>query len=56
LAAALQTIREIGDTGALSTAVADAFPGAELDVTGGGGRLSIAMRQHGLLRALDVAD
>jgi len=56
LAAALQTIREIGDAAALSTTIADAFPGAELDVVGGGGRLSIAMRQHGLLRALDAAE
>jgi predicted ATPase len=56
VAAALQTIREIGDAEALSHAIADAFPGAELDVVGGGGRLSIAMRQHGLLRALEVAE
>jgi predicted ATPase len=56
LAAALQTIREIGDDAALSDAISDAFPGAELDLVGAGGRLSIAMRQHGLLRALDVAE
>jgi predicted ATPase len=56
LAAALQTIREIGDAAALSATISDAFPGAELDVIGGGGRLSIAMRQHGLLRALEVAE
>jgi predicted ATPase len=56
VAAALQTIREIGDAEALSHAIADAFPDAELDVVGGGGRLSIAMRQHGLLRALEVAE
>jgi predicted ATPase len=56
LAAALQTIREIGDAAALSHAISDAFPGAELDVLGDGGRLSIAMRQEGLLRALSIAE
>ncbi len=56
LAAAVQTIREIGDAAALSTAISDAFPGAELDIAGSDGRLSIAMRQHGLLRALDAAE
>ena len=56
LAAALQTIREIGDAAALSHAISDAFPGADLDIVGREGRLSIAMRQHGLLRALDVAE
>jgi len=33
LAAALQTIREIGDGEALNRAVADAFPGAELEIS-----------------------
>ena len=56
LAAALQTIREIGDADALSHAISDAFPGAELEVLGDGGRLSIAMRQDGLLRALSIAE
>jgi predicted ATPase len=50
LAAALQTIREIGDPEALDVAVADAFPGAVVDVAGDGGRFGLSMRQHGLRR------
>jgi predicted ATPase len=56
LAAAVQTIREIGDSEALNAAVADAFPGGQLDVQTDSGRFSLAMEQHGLLRALDAAE
>jgi predicted ATPase len=56
LAAALQTIREIGDKTALGQTVADAFPGAEIDVPSHDGRFTVAMRQHGLLRPLDTAE
>jgi predicted ATPase len=53
LAAALQTIIEVGDSEALSEAVTDAFPGAELNVsTWENGRFSIGLSQHGLLRPL----
>ena len=52
LAAALQTIREIGDAAALDEAIADAFPGSSLTVNFDRGRFAIEMRQHGLLRAL----
>ena len=56
LAAAWQTIREIGDGDALEDAVADAFPGARVDVVETGGRFSLEFRQHGLLRPLSQAE
>jgi predicted ATPase len=53
LAAALQTIREIGDPEALSNAVDDAFPGATLDIdVQDDNRFSLRFKQHGLLRPL----
>lgn len=56
LAAALQTIREIGDADALDEAVADAFTGASVEVQSADGRFEVLMRQHGLLRALSSAE
>lgn len=57
LAAALQTILEIGDSQALAAAVADAFPGASLGIAAqAGGQFSIEFRQHGLLRPLSAAE
>ncbi len=56
LAAALQTIREIGDPQALDAAVADAFPGASVSVAHYQGRFEVEMRQHGLLRPLKAAE
>jgi predicted ATPase len=56
LAAALQTIAEIGDPRALAEAVGDAFPGASVSVSHGGGRFEVEMRQHGLLRPLKAAE
>lgn len=56
VAAALQTIREIGDTVALDEAIEDAFPGASLEVIENNGLFEIAMNQHGLLRALRAAE
>ncbi len=56
LAAALQTIREIGDAQALDDAVADAFPGARARVDCHDGRFETQMRQHGLLRPLKAAE
>ncbi len=52
LAAALQTIWEVGDSQALTDAVSDAFPGAELNIVRGNGRFSVALDQYGLLRPL----
>ena len=56
LAAALQTIREIGDPTALDQAVADAFPQSSIDVLNVDGRFEISMHQHGLLRPLKAAE
>ena len=57
LAAAIQTIREIGDHQALDEAVSDAFPGASLRVVGqADGRFSLEFTQHGLLRPLSGAE
>ena len=57
LAAALQTIREIGDPEALQQAVSDAFPGARLTIEPlAGGRFAIEFYQEGLLRPLSAAE
>lgn len=56
LAAALQTIREIGDDAGLDKAVDDAFPGARVMVNFGAGRFEVEMQQHGLLRPLKAAE
>ncbi|RQH07587.1 AAA family ATPase [Paraburkholderia dinghuensis] len=56
LAAALQTIREIGDGAALDTAVGDAFPGARVEIVNHQGRFEVALRQEGLLRPLRGAE
>lgn len=52
LAAALETIREIGDTEALEAAIEDAFPGSSLEVASSDGLFEVAVRQQGLLRPL----
>jgi len=52
LAAALQTIRQIGDAEGLDTAIDDAFPGARCSVAINGGWFEVEMEQHGLLRPL----
>src|SRR5262245_45946227 len=56
LAAAIETIREIGDIPALAAAVSDAFPQSELSSTNSAGRFTLRMKQHGLLRPLDAAE
>jgi predicted ATPase len=56
LAAALETIREIGDRCGLDEAVADAFPGASIDMVDVDGWFKILMRQHGLLRPLEASE
>jgi predicted ATPase len=57
LAAALQTIREIGDADALDQAVDLAFPGSKVRMEEeGGGRLALHLHQHGLLRPLGAAE
>jgi predicted ATPase len=57
LAAALQTIQEIGDGPAISEAVDDAFPGSSLDIIDDGqGRMQVGLRVEGLLRTLSAAE
>lgn len=56
LAAAVQTIREIGDSAALDTAVSDAFPGSRLSVVTNLGRFVLMMEQRGLLRSLGAGE
>jgi len=56
MAAALQTIQEIGDAQAMAEAVDDAFPGSAVEVLNVEGRFEIAMHQQGLLRPLRAAE
>ena len=56
MAAALQTILEIGDPEGLAEAVDDAFPKSSIEVLNLEGRFEIAMHQHGLLRPLRAAE
>ncbi|MBY4898137.1 AAA family ATPase [Cupriavidus sp. AU9028] len=56
LAAALQTIREIGDAAELERCVDDAFPGSRLDIANQDGRFSLLLRQPGMLRPLRAAE
>ncbi len=54
LAAALQTIREIG-TG-LEAAITKGFPGAAVEIVNRDGWLEVTMRQPGLMRALGAGE
>ena len=56
LAAAWQTIVEVGDAQGLAAAVEDAFPGAQVRIEGSEGRLHLKFHQHGLLRPLSAAE
>jgi predicted ATPase len=56
LAAAIQTIVEIGNKRALGDAIADAFGGAEVQVVVDDGLFELTMRQPGLLRPLRAAE
>lgn len=56
LAAAVQTIRQIGAAEDMDAAIADAFSGARVGVSGADGYLEIEMRQHGLLRPLKASE
>jgi predicted ATPase len=56
LASAMQTILEIGDAPALANAISDAFPGSELEIGGSDGRMSVGLRQEGMLRPLSAAE
>lgn len=56
LAAAWQTIRELGDAEALDASVDDAFPGGEVSIAVSDGRLVLEFSQPGLLRPLRSAE
>ena len=56
LAAALQTILEIGNADALHDAIDDAFPGTRLAILGEPPRFEVGLRTDGLLRALTAAE
>ena len=56
LAAALQTIIEIGDRDILAATINDAFPGARIHVEEIGGYFEVLMSQAGLLRPLKTAE
>jgi predicted ATPase len=56
LAAALQTIREVGDADALTKAVDNAFPGSRVGIKNLDGRFELRLHQHGLLRPLAAAE
>lgn len=56
LAAAIATIREIGDAEAFHAAVDDAFPGARVAVRAEDARFEVLMHQPGLLRPLRAAE
>jgi predicted ATPase len=56
LAAAIQTIHEIGASDLLGAAIEDAFPGSRVSVENIEGRFALIMAQHGLLRPLGTAE
>ncbi|MFD7158929.1 AAA family ATPase [Kribbella sp. NPDC059898] len=56
VAAALQTVRELGPRGALDEAIELAFPGSRIQVVNTAGRFEVAFHQHGLLRPLSGAE
>ena len=57
LAAAIQTIIEVGDADAVAEAVNSAFAGASLDIANlPDGRFALEFRQNGLLRPLSAGE
>ncbi|MDE1176683.1 MAG: AAA family ATPase [Edaphobacter sp.] len=56
MAAALETIIEQRQDGALAAVLEDAFPGSRLWVRDSEGRFEVQLEQHGLLRPLSVAE
>ena len=56
LAAAMQTIREIGDSRGLDDAIEDAFPGSSVSVAADDSLFEVVMQQQGLLRPLRAAE
>ncbi|MEO0944976.1 MAG: AAA family ATPase [Pseudomonadota bacterium] len=56
IAAAVQTIREIGDSIAFDAAISDAFENSSVNVTMRDGLFGLEVHQIGLLRALSAAE
>ena len=56
VAAAIATIGEMGNAGAIDEAIESAFPGARLEIVNESGRFDLALHQHGLLRPLAGAE
>lgn len=56
LAAAILTIREIGDGVLLDRCIADAFDGCRVEIDGSGSVFELRMHQPGLLRPLSAAE
>ncbi|TDR90412.1 AAA family ATPase [Enterovirga rhinocerotis] len=56
VAAALQTIREIGDERELDHRIDDAFPGARIEISHERAHFDLVMHQRGLLRPLGAAE
>lgn len=56
IAAALQTIDEIGNPGTLDEAIEDAFPGSSIEVSETDGLFEVTMHQLGLLRPLRISE
>ncbi|WP_236624067.1 AAA family ATPase [Rhodopirellula baltica] len=56
LAAALQTIREIGDSHIVEQAIEEAFPGSQLHVQSGESGMQVVLTQPGMLRGLTARE
>jgi len=56
LAAALQTLREVGFERQLDAAVDHAFPGSRLEIAVNDGRFGVELRQPGMLRPMKAAE
>ena len=56
LAAAIQTIREVGDSESLDESIHLAFPGSRIEVDTSSGRFELRLHQPGLLRPLSAAE
>ncbi|MET4541952.1 putative ATPase [Arthrobacter bambusae] len=56
LAAALQTLREVGFERQLDAAVDHAFPGSRLEIAVNDGRFSVELSQPGMLRPMKAAE
>ncbi|MEM9589472.1 MAG: AAA family ATPase, partial [Planctomycetota bacterium] len=56
LAAAIQTIREIGDAEGLRSVIDDAFPGSEIMIRWTDAGMQLSLNQPGMLRELTAAE